>query len=153
MEAVLRAVAMYLFLLLVFRLAGRRTLAQLTSFDFVLMLIISEAAENAMVGENFSVINSFVVIMTLIVLDILLSLWKRRWPGMDKWLEGLPTVIVENGRPLKDRMARARVDEQDILQAARERHGLVRLDQIKYAVLEVSGGISIIPASGRSQEG
>ena len=60
-------------------------------------------------------------------------------------MEGLPLIILEEGRPLRDRMKKERVDEEDILTAAREHHGLERLDQIKYAVLERSGGISIIP--------
>lgn len=63
----------------------------------------------------------------------------------DKWLDGVPTVIVENGQPLKDRMKRARVDEEEVLVATRERQGLERMDQIKYAILECSSGISIIP--------
>jgi uncharacterized membrane protein YcaP (DUF421 family) len=60
-------------------------------------------------------------------------------------IDGVPIIIVADGKPLKDRMAMERVDEEDILGAARERQGLERMDQIKYAVLERSGGISIIP--------
>ncbi len=64
---------------------------------------------------------------------------------LDKLTDGLPTIIVEDGQPLKDRMDKARVDTSDILTVACEKQGLERLDQIKYAVLERSGGISIIP--------
>ncbi|MGH7230408.1 MAG: YetF domain-containing protein, partial [Nitrospiraceae bacterium] len=78
-------------------------------------------------------------------IDILLSLWKQKSARVEQWLDGLPMIIVDNGRPLKDLMKQARLDEQDVLSAARERQGLERMDQIKYAVLEVSGGISIIP--------
>jgi uncharacterized membrane protein YcaP (DUF421 family) len=145
MDAVLRGVAIYVFLMLVFRLAGRRTLSQMTSFDFVLLLIIGESTQQALLGEDFSLTNAFVVILTLVGIDVLLSLWKQWAPGVERMLDGMPTIIVENGRPLKDRMAWARVDESDVLTAARERQGLERMDQIKYAVLEVSGGISIIP--------
>jgi uncharacterized membrane protein YcaP (DUF421 family) len=70
---------------------------------------------------------------------------KARWPRLERWLDGLPLIIVENGRPLKDRMACSRVDEEEVLAAARERRGLERMERIKYAVLEGSGGISIIP--------
>ena len=62
-----------------------------------------------------------------------------------KWVDDVPLIIVEHGRPLKERMDKERIDEDDVLNAARERFGLERLDQIKYAVLERSGGISIIP--------
>ena len=145
MDSVLRALAVFIFLLLVFRIAGRRTLTEMTSFDFVLLLIISEATQNAMIGNDYSVTNGFLVILTLVGVDILLSLVKRRFPDVETWLDGKPMVLVSNGRPLKDRMAHARVDEADVLQAARERQGLARMDDIDYAVLEISGGISVIP--------
>src|SRR5918996_567247 len=128
MDSVVRAMALYFPLLLVFRLAGRRTLSQMTRFDFVLLLIIGEATQQALLGEDFSLTNAFLVILTLIGIDIVLSLWQQRWPWLDKWLEGMPLVIVEHGRPLRERMQRARVSEEDILTAARERQGLARLD-------------------------
>lgn len=150
MGAVLRAVAVYLFLFILFRLAGKRSLAQITTFDFILLLIISEATQNAMIGNDYSLTNGFLVIMTLVGIDIALSLCKQRSPQIEKFLDGVPLVIVEEGRPLKERMAKARVDEDDILTAARELQGLERMDQIKYAVLERSGGISIIPKQEKS---
>jgi uncharacterized membrane protein YcaP (DUF421 family) len=91
------------------------------------------------------VTNAFVVILSLIGLDVGLSLLTQRSPLLDRWINDVPLVIVEDGRPLTERMAKARVDESDVLTAARELQGLERVDQIKYAVLERSGGISIIP--------
>ena len=145
MDAVLRGAAIYLFLLVLLRFAGRRTLGQLTTFDFVLLLIISEATQQALLGEDFSITNAFLVVMTMIGLDIGLSLLKQRFIRLEDWLEGMPVVLIENGRLLKDRMDKERVDEDDILHAARELQGIERIDQIKYAVLERTGGISIIP--------
>lgn len=145
MESVVRVVVVYVFLLLVFRIAGRRTLAQMTTFDFVLLLVISEQTQQAMVANDPSLINAFLMVLTLVGLDIALSLIKQRSPQIEKWLDGISTIIVEDGRPLKDRMEKARVDEYDILTAARHLQGLERMDQIKYAVLERSGGITIIP--------
>lgn len=145
MGSVLRAAAIYLLLLFIFRMAGRRTLAQTTTFDLVLLLIVSEATQNAMLGDDNSLTNSFLIITTLVGLNIIFSLVKQRFPEAEKIIEGVPLVIVAEGKPLKDRMQKARVDEDDVLTAARELQGLERLDQIKYAVLERSGGISIIP--------
>jgi uncharacterized membrane protein YcaP (DUF421 family) len=147
MGSVLRAFVVYIVLFLIFRIAGRRTLSQITTFDFVLLLIVSEATQNAMIGDDYSITNAMLVITTLVGLDIGLSLWKRRFPSLYKFLDGVPLIIVEEGKPLQDRMAKARVDESDILTAARELQGLERMEQIKYAVLERSGGISIIPKS------
>jgi uncharacterized membrane protein YcaP (DUF421 family) len=144
-DSVLRAASMYVFLMLIFRVAGRRTLSEMTSFDFVLLLIVSEATQQALIDEDNSFTGALLVILTLVGIDIGLSLWKRRSPGLERWLEGTPTVIVADGRPLEDAMKWARVDASDVLAAARELQGLERLEQIKYAVLECNGGITIIP--------
>jgi uncharacterized membrane protein YcaP (DUF421 family) len=148
MDAIVRGFMVYLFLLLLFRIAGRRTLGNITNFDFVLLLIISEATQNAMIGNDYSMTNGFLVILTLVGLDIVLSFMKQRFPTMERYVDGLPLVLVDQGRPLKQLMNRARVDEQDILASAREKHGLERMEQIKYAILETNGMISIIPKAG-----
>lgn len=145
MDSVIQALAVYGFLLVLFRLAGKRSLAQITTFDFVLLLIISESIQNALVGRDYSLTHAALLVMTLVGVDIGLSLLKQRSPRIERLLDDVPLVILENGKPLKDRMNKARVDEEDILSAARELQGLERLDQIKYAVLERSGGITIIP--------
>lgn len=145
MDAVLRAGAIYIFLLLLFRISGRRTLSEITTFDFVLLLIIGEATQQGLLGDDFSVTNALLLIATLIVMDIALSLFKEHVPIAGKLLDGMPMVLVENGQPLRDRMKKARVDEYDIMEEARRAQGLERMDQIKYAVLEVSGAISIVP--------
>ncbi|MDQ3584664.1 MAG: DUF421 domain-containing protein [Acidobacteriota bacterium] len=145
MDAVIRSAAIYLFLLIVFRISGKRSLAQITTFDFVLLLIIGEATQQGLLGQDFSITNAFIVILTLIGIDIGLSLLKQRSQSLEKLMDGVPLIILENGQPLKDRMNKARVDEGDILEAARELQGLERLEQIKYAVLERDGRISIVP--------
>jgi uncharacterized membrane protein YcaP (DUF421 family) len=150
MDAVLRAAAIYLVLLVIFRVAGKRSLGQATTFDFVLLLIVGEATQQALLGEDFSVTNAALVIVTLVGIDVGLSLWKQRSPALDRILEGQPLIVVEHGRPVREHMRRARVDDHDVLAAARELQGLERMDQIRYAVLERNGTISIVPrASGR----
>jgi uncharacterized membrane protein YcaP (DUF421 family) len=145
MDSVLRALIVYVFLFLLLRLSGKRTLAQITPFDFVLILIISEAVQNGLVGDDHSMSNAFLIVSTLVLVDIGLSQWKQRSKRMARILEGLPLVIVRDGRPLQERMDASRVDESDILEAARMYHGLEKMEQVKYAVLERDGAISIIP--------
>ena len=145
MDAVLRGAAIYFVLLLVFRVSGQRSLSSITTFDFVLLLIIGEATQQALLGEDFSMTNAVLVIVTLIVMDVVFSTAKQRSKTLDRWLDGHPLVLVADGKLLRERMQRVRVDEADILAAARELHGLERLEQIKYAVLERSGSVSIIP--------
>lgn len=145
MDAVLRGAAIYLFLLVLFRLAGRRTFAEMTSFDFVLLLVIGEATQQALLGDDFSVVNAFIVIITLISIDILFSLAKSYMPKLDRFIEGQPMIVVEHGKPLLQRLRRARISVDDVLGAARELRGLEHIRQIKFAVLEPNGNISIIP--------
>src|SRR5215203_2685985 len=120
MELVFRGLAVYLFLLLIFRISGKRSLRNATTFDFVLLLIIAETTQQALVGEDASVTGSFLLIVVLVGTDILLSLLKRWLPRVDRLLEGQPLVILRHGSPLKRRMHIERIDDDDILSAARE---------------------------------
>lgn len=128
-----------------FRFAGRRTLAQLTTFDFVLLLIIGEAIQNGLLGSDFSLTNAFLTIATLLLIDVVLSYLKQYLPLLEKATDGVPILIVEHGRLIERHMDINRVDAEDVLEAARDKMGLERLEQIKYAVLEKTGEISIIP--------
>lgn len=115
MDSILRAAGMYVALMLLFRVAGRRSLADLTTFDFVLLLIIGEATQQALLGEDFSFTNAMLVIATLIVLDVGLSLAKLNSKPLARFLDGHATLVVENGRYLHNRMRRVRLTEDDIL--------------------------------------
>jgi uncharacterized membrane protein YcaP (DUF421 family) len=149
MELMVRGIAVYLFLLLIFRISGKRSLRNATTFDLVLLLIIAETTQQALVRDDASVTGAFLLIVVLVGADILLSLLKRWLPRADRLLEGQPLVIVRHGALLKRRMHIERVDEDDILSAARETRGLERLEEIDRAVLEKNGAISIIPRRGR----
>ena len=118
----------------------------------MLLLIVGEATQQGLTGKDYSVTNAFVIVVTLIGSDIGLSLLKQRSPKLDKLLESTSLVIVENGRPIKQYMDKARVDEADIMGAARLLQGLERMDQIQYAVLERDGSISIIPKPGSREQ-
>ena len=101
--------------------------------------------QQVMIDSDHSITNAFLSITTLVGISIALSVVKERVPLLERWLEGTPIIVVENGRFHKDRMRRARVDEDDILSAARQQHGLERMEQIKHVVVENGGEVSIIP--------
>ena len=145
MNPVIRGIIIYLFLLIVFRFMGKRSLASITTFDFVVLLIISEVIQNAFVGEDFSLTNGLLLIATLMGIDVILSFLKTKFKGFDRVAESVPLIIVEHGQLLNERMKKSGVEVDDIMQAARTLQGLERIDQIKYAVLEKDGHISIIP--------
>ena len=139
-------------LLSLFSVAGRRTLGEISTFDFALVLVISEAVQQAMVGSDFSITNALLIVLTLITLDVVLAYAKRRFRTLDRVVDGVPLVLVERGRPLRERMRAARVDEDDVLAAARLGPGLERMEQIRYAVLERDGKISVIPHRGQMDD-
>ena len=145
MDTLWRALAIYFGLLVVLRGSGKRSLSQVTTFDFVLLLILGEATQQALIGDDFSITTGLLLIASLIGIDMTLSFLKVKSRRLDRLMEGRPVLIVANGEALTDRMRDERVDLDDVLAAAREKQGLERLDQIKYAVLERSGGISIVP--------
>lgn len=145
MDAIIRAAVVYLVLLVLFRIAGKRTLSQMTTFDFVLLLIIGEAVQQALLGEDFSLTNAFLIVVTFLGIDILLSLLKQRSQTLEKVVDGVPLVVLREGKLIKEHMDKVRVDEADIMTAARQMHGVENLTQIKYAVVERSGGITIVP--------
>jgi uncharacterized membrane protein YcaP (DUF421 family) len=147
MDSVLRAIFVYLLLLVLFRMAGKRTLAHMSTFDLVLLLIISESIQNALLGRDESLTNATLVVVTLVLLDIALSLLKYRSRRAEKLIDGLPLVLVRDGQPEWDHMKRERVDLDDIVAAGRERQGVGRLEDIRHAVLERNGEISVMPTA------
>lgn len=145
MESVIRGAAVYFILLIILRLSGRRTLTQMTPFDLVLLLIVAETTQQALLGNDFSLTNSVILIVVLFTLDIGLSYVKMWLPKVGLIIDGSPTVLISAGKPDFDNIRKARVTLDDIMVAGREQHGLQRFDQIRFAVLEADGALSIVP--------
>lgn len=146
MNPVLRGAVIYVFILLLFRIMGKRSLSEATTFDLVLLLIISEVTQQALVGQDYSLTGAFILIVTLVGTDLVFSLLKENFPLFGKVTEGLPLIIVDEGKPLSTRMKKSKVSEEDVLEAARMSFGLEKMTDIKYAILEKSGDITIVPA-------
>ena len=145
MESIIKAIIVYLGLLILFRLSGKRTLAEVSPFDLVLLLIISEATQQALVDTDNSMTHAFLLVTTLVALNVVMSEIKLRFKAAERVLDSTPLLIVENGKPIEEHMYKERVDIHDVLDTARELHGLESIEQIRYAVLERNGKISIIP--------
>ena len=145
MESVVRGLAIYLIVLVIIRISGRRTMAQLTAFDFVLLLIIAETTQQALLGDDFSITNAAILILTLFTADIGFTYLKRWSPAVGKFIDGQPTLLIRDGEIDERALRRARLSLSDVMSAARSQHGLERIDQIKHAVLENDTGISVTP--------
>jgi len=150
MEMILRAVAIYLILLVVFKIAGRRALLQMTSFDLILLLIISEATQQALLGDDFSVTGAMLTIITLVVIDMLFGLAKKYISGAESMFDGSPVILVVHGELQQEKLKKVDVSCDDILVSARQNYGIYQLEKIKYAILERNGHISIIPEESES---
>jgi len=145
MDTVIRSLVIYFVLWAVLRVSGRRTLAKMTNFDLVLLLIVGGVTQRALLGQDYSVTNALLVVGTLVLTDVILSLLQREFPPLSKLLNGEPMIVVEEGQPLLGRLNRARLTVEQVLASARRSHGLESMEEIKYAILEASGEISIIP--------
>lgn len=146
MNPVIRSVVMFAVLWIVFRIGGRRTLAEITTFDFILLLIIGDATQQALVGNDFSITTAMLVIVTLMLLDLGMGRLAIRSDALRRFIESAPVIVIENGKPLNAVLRREGVDLEEVMEAAREAHGLQTLDDIKYAIVERHGGISIVPS-------
>lgn len=120
MDAVLHSAAIYLVLLLLFRMTGKRTLGQVTTFDFMILLIVGEATKQALLGENFSIVQASLVIASLLGLDRLFDFLGWRLPSFGRATESVPLILVQNGELLPNVLAKEHLGEDDILTAAAE---------------------------------
>lgn len=145
MELVLRGAIVYLVLFVLMRATGNRQFSQMTAFDAVLVILIAEVTGQALVGEDHSVTAAVVVLATIVAIDLALSIAKRKSRRFGRVVDGIPVLLVDEGRLVEEAMRRERVDREDILHAAREKRGLESLEEVKYAVLEPNGAITIIP--------
>lgn len=147
MGSIFRSITIYFLLLLLFRLSGKRSLAETTTFDLVLLLIISEAIQQAMLDSDNSLTNAALTVGTLVGVDIALSLLKQRSTLISCIIDGLPVVIMRNQKLDERAMHKERVCVEDILESARELQGVGRIEDVRHAVIENSGVITIVPVS------
>ncbi len=146
MHTVIHAVIGYLFLVLVVRALTRRSGAQMTPFEFVVIFLIGGVIILATVGDDRSETNSVCAVITIGMMHRLFSWLQMRFPAFGKLIEGTPLLVLKKGEWQADLMEQMRLQDTDIMAAARTK-GVKTLDQIKYAILERNGGISIIKKS------
>jgi uncharacterized membrane protein YcaP (DUF421 family) len=145
MDSIIRGALVYVIMLFIFRMTGKRTLASIDTFDLVLTLIISETVQQALIDDDNSMTNALLLVLTLVSLDILLSILKERFPKLEQLLDSSAAVVVKGGKLQHEALQKERVDESDLLSAARQHHGISTLAEIDYAVVEKSGEITIVP--------
>nr|WP_294564629.1 YetF domain-containing protein [uncultured Rhodopila sp.] len=143
MQLVLRAAAAYMILLFAVRLVGRRTASQMAPFDLVVLFLFAGITITPVLADDHSMTGAFSAICTIGLMHIAVSWMKMHSDRFGRIVDGTPVVVFENGDFNRRRMRRLRLTQQDIMAAARQR-GLMRLDQVRYAVAERDGKISIV---------
>ncbi len=154
-SVVLRTAIVYVCLVVGFRLAGKREAGQLSTLDLVVLLVIANAVQNAMVGQNTSLIGGLVAAGVILGLDRLIHAIADRWLPLSKILDGEPTTLVEDGRVLRDNMRSEGISDLELGVALRQ-NGLLTVDEAGFVFLEPNGQISVIPRAdpaGRGGEG
>ena len=143
-DVALRTAIVYIFLVVAIRISGKREVGQMSVLELVVILIMSDAVQNSMVGENVSIWGGLVAVTILLTLDFALRSLSLRWPRFRKAIQGEPRLLVRDGKIL-DGALREEDISQDEVEAAVRAHGIERVDQVALAVLETDGSISVIP--------
>jgi uncharacterized membrane protein YcaP (DUF421 family) len=146
MQLILRAAAAYWILLLSVRLIGRRTASQMAPFDLVILFMMAGMSITPVLADDHSMVGAFSALCTVGLMHILASWLKMHFDWFGRIVDGTPVVVFENGAFNRRRMRHLRLTEQDIMTAVRQR-GLMRLEQVRYAVAERDGKISIVEES------
>jgi uncharacterized membrane protein YcaP (DUF421 family) len=142
-ELILRAAVVYVFLIVLLRVTGKRQVGQLAPIDLVLLLVLSNAVQNAMNGGDNSLIGGLLSAAVLVGLNFGLSALTYRNRRLETWIEGHPEIIVHNGKVLQLAMTRTKLTHRELNAAIREA-GCASIDDVKLAVLENTGEISVI---------
>lgn len=146
LDIIIRSAVVYIAIVIGLRVAGKRHLGQLTIPDFVLILLISNAVQNAMVGNDSSLLGGISAAATLIVLNVVMSYVIFRSSTAKKFIEGSAVLLLYQGAVIQDHLKSEEITEDELLGVVRE-HGFVSFSQVYSAVLELDGTISIVPMS------
>jgi uncharacterized membrane protein YcaP (DUF421 family) len=142
LELVARGALVYIGLFVLLRVIGKRHVGDLAPFDLVVLLILSECVQNALIGDETSITGGFVVVATLLALSTATGYIAWRSKRLGRVIDGTPRVLVRNGK-VDDRMlARERITRAELMEALR-REGCTSLTSVRYAMLENDGAISI----------
>lgn len=147
---IFRSLVVYVALLVGLRAAGKRELGQMTPFDLVVILVISNAVQNAMVGQDTSLTGGLVAAFTLLGANWLLNRGVLRFSALGTRLIGSPSLLISHGTFVDEHLRREGVQREEVMMALRE-HGIGKIEEVDLAVLEVDGSISVVPASSGSQ--
>lgn len=145
-----KTAVIYIFLIAGLRLLGKRELGQMTVYDFVLVVVLANAVQNAMVGDDTSLGGGIVAALTLLVMNRLFTLLLNQSDAFERTMVGEPVLIIRDGHLLRNRLRVEGVSREQVMAALRE-HGIADVGDAQMAVLEVDGTISVVPKDAAVQ--
>jgi uncharacterized membrane protein YcaP (DUF421 family) len=144
MDIVLRAVVAYVFILFLMRVVGRRELSSMEPSDVILLVVIGDLVQNGVTQTDYSVTGVVLAAGTIGTLATLTAWVTFRWSRIRNVVEGEPVILVEDGKLIERNMKHERMTADEVMEQARLQQGVESLDDIRWAVLETSGSISIV---------
>ena len=143
LDIVLRSVAVYVFMVLAIRLFGKKELSQISTTDLVFLVLISNSVQNAMVGPNTSLLGGITAATVLFILNYTLKIVMFRSKGIKNMIEGKPVILIYDGKLNVKNMHEESINMDELEEAVRQ-HGIESYKNVKLAILEVDGNISVI---------
>ncbi|MGA2505591.1 MAG: YetF domain-containing protein [Anaerolineales bacterium] len=144
---IVRTAVIYIVILAGLRLSGKREVGQMTVFDLVVLLLIANAVQNAMVGPDTSLVGGVIAAVVLLLINAAIARLSMNWPRLRHMVEGTPTLLVLHGDVIAEHMRKEGIDEETLEAALRE-HGVEKIGEVEMAVLEIDGSISVVPQGG-----
>jgi uncharacterized membrane protein YcaP (DUF421 family) len=143
-ELVVRCLIVYIFLIVLLRISGKRQIGQLAPFDLVLLLVLSNAVQNSMNAGDNSLVGGLISAATLVGVNCLVGYVTYRNKSLEAWIEGRPQVVIHNGKVYEAVMKRAKLTHHELNAALRDA-GCACPSDVHMAILENTGAISVVP--------
>ncbi len=144
LEKVVRTIVVYLAIVILVRIAGKRLIAQMNALDFIVILLLSNVVQNAIIGPDNSVLGALVGAVVLVVFDLALDWVSDRFPAAGRVLNGVETEVIRDGQPSRSALRRIGIDPQELDRALR-RQGIFDVKHVKRATLAPEGGLLVDP--------
>ena len=147
MDIALRSIVLYVFIVFVTRVVGRRELSSLSPFDLILLIILGDAIQQGLTQDDYSLTGAMIAVGTIATLQVVTSYVSFRSTRARKVLEGLPIVVIERGKLVAENLKRERMTEDEVAEEMRQQQ-IGSFDEVEWAIVETNGSISFIKKRG-----
>lgn len=151
LEKIVRSIIVYFFLLIALRLGGKRELGQMNGFDLVVLLLISNTVQNAIIGNDNSVLGGLVGAATLLIVNYFVVRLAYRYPSISSLVEGQPTILIKDGQIILENLAQEVITQEE-LKAGLRRQGFRKIAEVKAAFLETDGNLTVESQASKIDE-